>query len=57
MTLRDEHLEPEVFHLKQKPTKNTKLMAKFLPNWRVSVKSKARLETGRPFISTHFMMV
>ena len=46
MTLRDEHLEPEVFHLKQKPTRNTKLLTKFLPNWRISVKSKVWFENS-----------
>lgn len=40
LTLQDEYLEPDVFHLKQKPTKNRKLLAKFLPNTRITVKSK-----------------
>jgi len=40
MTLRDEYLEPEVFHLKQKPSKNRKLLAKYLPNKRITIKSK-----------------
>ena len=40
LTLRDELMHPDVFHLKQKPSKNTTLMTKYLPNIRVSLKSK-----------------
>ena len=40
LTLTDELMHPDVFHLKQKPSKNRTLLTKWLPNTRVSVKSK-----------------
>ena len=40
ITLRDELMHPDVFHLKSKPTKNRTLLTKYLPNTRITVKSK-----------------
>lgn len=40
LTLIDELMHPDVFHLKQKPSKNRTLLTKWLPNTRVSLKSK-----------------
>ena len=40
LTLKDELMHPDVFHLKQKPSKNRTLLTKFLPNTRISIKSK-----------------
>ena len=37
LTLKDELMHPDVFHLKQKPSKNQTLLTKFLPNTRISV--------------------
>lgn len=40
LTLRDELLKPDCAHLKQEPSKNAKILAKYLPNTRVTMKSK-----------------
>jgi carnitine O-palmitoyltransferase 2 len=40
LTLRDGHLKPEVFYLKEEPSDRLVKLTKYLPKFRVSIKSK-----------------
>lgn len=40
LTLRDGHLKPEVFYLKDEPSETSVKLAKWLPKFRISIKSK-----------------